>query len=141
MAATNPSKTVYPYAEMFKVDTNGTTAVEIWNIPKGTAITMVLARIKVAGVGAGGSIIVGDDDDDNGYILAGLVCGGTVGTVFGDSITERGAYLAGGDASELHAGKWKLYADGTKTLKLDCDTAMTTEATVEVFVFGYRYNL
>jgi len=139
---TTPNKTIYPFAEMFEVDTDGTTAVEVWKIPAGTAITMVLMRIGVAGAGAGGSVIVGDNDDDNGFILAGLFCGGTVGTIFGDAITERGDYLnatGGAAATSTHAGKWKVYTDATKSIYIDCDTDMTTEATVQVFIFGYRY--
>jgi len=137
-----PIQTLYPFAEMFDVDTNGTTAVEIWDIPKGTIITMVLAEIKVAGVGSGGDIIIGDDDDDNGYILAGTLCGGTVGTIFGDAVAERGIYLTNSaDANESHAGKWKVYRTATKTLKMDCSVDMTTEGTMRVSVFGYRYKV
>ena len=136
----NPVGTVYPFAEMFEVQTDEQTAVNVWNIPKGTIITMVLAKVKVAGTGSGGNLIVGDDDDDNGYILAANLCGATVDTVYGDLPAERGVYLASGSAAGTHAGKWKVYTAAGKELKIDCSATLTTEATVEVFVFGYRYK-
>lgn len=138
LSTLNPVGTVYPFEEMFEVKTDGTDAVDIWNIPKGTIIKMVLAKIKVAGTGTGANIIIGDDDDDNGYILAASACGVAVDTVYGDAVAERGAYLEAG-ATGTHAGSWKVYTAAGKELKLDCSAELTTEATIEVFVFGSRY--
>ena len=138
----NPVKTIYPFAEMFEVTTDGTTAVEIWAIPAGTIITMVLAKIKVAGTGSASNLIIGDDDDDNGYILAASCCGVAVDTVYGDAVAERGKYLnepTTGAAVATHAGPWKVYTAAGKELYLDASAALTTEAVIEVFVFGYRY--
>ena len=138
----NPVKTIYPFAEMFEVSTDGTTAVKIWDIPAGTIITMVLAKIKVQGTGASSNIIVGDDDDDNGYILAATTCGAVADTVYGDAVAERGTYLnepSMGSAVATHAGPWKVYTAVGKALYLDASAALTTEAVIEIFVFGYRY--
>jgi len=134
----NPVKTIYPFAEMFEVTTDGTTAVKIWDIPAGTVITMVLAKIKVAGTGSASNLTIGDDDTADGYILAASCCGAAVDTVYGDAIAERGSYLAA--ATGLgHAGAWKVYTAAGKELYLDASAALTTEAVIEVFVFGYRY--
>lgn len=139
--ALQPHQTVYPFAEMFRVTTALQVAQVIWDIPAGTIITMVLAKIKTAGTGTGANIIVGDTDDDNGYILACAVCGTTVDTVFGDTVDERGAYLNHhGTAVHTHAGVWKVYSAAGKQLLLDCSADLTTEAVIDVFVFGYRYD-
>ena len=134
----NPTKTIYPFSEVFRVTTNAQVAQDVWNIPKGTIITRVLVQIVTAATGAANNIIVGDDDDDNGFILAASICGATVGTVYGDNITELGAYFAG--ATTLgHAGKWKEYHAAGKEIKIDQSATATTEAVVDIFVFGYRY--
>uniref|UniRef100_A0A6M3J416 Uncharacterized protein n=1 Tax=viral metagenome TaxID=1070528 RepID=A0A6M3J416_9ZZZZ len=135
-----PIRTIYPFAEVFEISTNGTTAVDVWDIPINTIITMVLARVKVAGAGSGGNLIVGDDDDDDGFILAANLCGATVATIYGDAVAERGAYLEAG-ATGTHAGSWKVYPAAGKELKIDCSVDMTTEATIELFVFGYSYHV
>ena len=140
LSTLNPVGTVYPFAEMFEVETNAQESVDIWNIPKGTIITMVLAKIKVVGTGGAANIIIGDDDDDNGYILAASVCGVAVDTIYGDAVAERGEYTNTGGAIDTHAGPWKVYTAAGKELKLDCSATLTTEATIEVFVFGYRYK-
>lgn len=139
MAGTTPKKTLYPFAEMFEVDTDGTDSVDVWDISRGTIITMVLAKIKTPGTGSG-NIIVGDDDDDNGFILA---ADGTAAadTVYGDAVAERGAYFTNaGGGLESHAGKWKVYTSAGKEIKMDCSNALTTEATIDIFVFGFRYH-
>ena len=135
----NPTKTIYPFSEVFRATTSAQTAADVWKIPKGTIITRVLVQIVTAATGSANNIIVGDDDDDNGFILAASICGATVGTVYGDSPTELGAYLAGGDASGTHAGKWKEYHAAGKEIKIDQSASATTEAVVDIFVFGYRY--
>ena len=134
-----PKKTLYPFAEMFEVETNAQVSVDIWDIPKGTIITMVLAKVKVAGTGTAANIIVGDDDVDNGYILAAAVCGTSVDTVYGDATAERGEYLELG-ADGVHAGSWKVYSSAGKELKMDCSASLATEAIMDIFVFGFRYH-
>ena len=141
--STTPIETLYPFAERFVVDTDGTDAVDIWDIPAGTIITRVLVQIDVDGTGdSGGNIIVGDDDDDNGYILAANVCGGTAGTVYGDHINELGEYLEpSGAVGSYEPGCWKTYSSAGKELKLDCSAALTTEATLSIYVFGFRASI
>jgi len=129
---------MYPFAEVFEVDTNGTTAVDVWDIPAGTIIAMVLAEIQVSSTGTGANIIVGDDDDDDGFILAASCCT-TAGTIYGDAPEERGAYLYTGVS--YHSGKWKYYDAAGKELKIDSSAANTTEATLRIYVFGYRYTV
>ena len=141
LSTLNPVGTVYPFAEMFEVTPSlaADTAVNIWNIPKGTIITMVLAKIKTACAGAASNLIIGDDDDDNGYILAGAFCGQAADVIYGDAIAERGIYLAA--ATGLgHAGAWKVYTAAGKELKLEQSGTLTTAGAIEVFVFGYRYK-
>jgi len=140
----NPVGAIYPFAERFRVATASTTSTDFWNIPAKTIITMVLVRVVTAPVDAGGSnIIVGDDDDDNGYILAASICCGvTAGTIYGDAIEERGAYLndVGGTAIATHAGKWKTYESAGTEMSIALSAAVDTEGVVDVFVFGYRYT-
>lgn len=132
-----PKKILYPFAEVFEGTTNGITSVALWDIPAGTIITMVMARIKTAGVGTG-NLLVGDDDDDNGFVLAGDATA-TAGTKYGDKPTERGVYL---EATAGEPGDWKVYEAAGKELRLDCDAAtLTTEAVVEVFVVGFRWDV
>ena len=126
---------VYPFAEMIEVETNGTTAVDVLSIPKYTIIEGVLVRIKTAATGDANNLIIGDDDDDNGYIVA-ADAKGTAGTVYGDDPTERGAYLY--DATKK-GGFVKLYAAAGKEIKVVLSTAATTEAVLQVFVFGKRF--
>jgi len=146
----NPSKTVYPFAEIFEVTTSkvADASVDIWDIPAGTIITMVLAKIKTAGVTTG-NLIIGDDDDDDGYLIAADACA-AVDTIYGDMIEERGRYIAGGVAGTPAGAScspaWKAYTcAGTvgtpvaKELKIEQSGTLTTAAVIEVFVFGYRY--
>jgi len=139
MAGTTPKKTIYPFAEMFEITCSKVQdeAVDIWEIPAGTMITLVLAKIKTAGVGAS-NLIIGDDDDDNGYILAGD-CVVAVDTVYGDVAEERGVYLTGTTIATCQ-GTHKLYKSAGKTLKIEQSGTQTTAAVVDVFVFGYRYH-
>ncbi len=132
---TNPKQTIKPFSEIFEINTSGTDSVAIWNIPKGTIITKVLAKIKTAGSGSG-NLIIGDDDDPDGFILAADATA-AADTIYGDAPEELGAYLYMGVS--YHSTKWKQYTS-TKTLSIDCSDALTTEATVDVFVFGYSYT-
>ena len=138
MAGTTPMRTLEDFSEVFEVDTSGTDSVDVWEIPKGTIIKMVLAEVVVAGVGAsGGNLTVGDDDDGDGFIVAANLCGATVGTIYGDSASERGAYL--NSQVPCHTVNWKVYSTAGKEIKIDCSAALTTEATVRIFVYGTRY--
>lgn len=130
-----PKQTLYPFAEMLEITTNGTTSVDIWVIPAGTIITRVLAKIRVIGVGTG-NLRIGDDDTNDGFILA-KDATAAVDTVYGDDVADLGAYLDSG----TNAGMWKLYASSGKEIKIDVDAStLTTEATIDVFIFGYRYS-
>ncbi len=139
MAVTEPTKTIYPFAEKFTKDTSTTTAVSVWTIPAGAIITMVLAEVGVAATGSANNIIVGDTDDDNGYITALSICGATVGTIFGDSAKERGVYLTLDETTGIHAGHWKVYTSAS-TLTMTASASATTEATMNIYVFGYKYK-
>ena len=141
MASLNPSKTIYPFAEMFVVTTNGTTAVDVFEIPKQTAITMVLCEVVTASTGGAQTVYVGDASDPNGFIVGGTLCGATVGTVFGDRVSERGAYLndtTGGTAIDTHGGQWKLYTTPGKQVEVVLSATSTTAGVVNVYIFGYR---
>jgi len=135
-----PKKTLYPFAEIFEIECSATAdaAVDIWDIPAGTIITMVLAKIKTAQVGAG-NIIIGDDDDDNGYIVAADAVV-AVDTIYGDVQAERGEYLKTAGQADPHAPQWKVYTAAGKELKIEQSGTATTQAVVDVFVFGYRYH-
>ena len=135
---TTPKQTLYPFAEMFEIETNSTTSVDIWDIPAGTIITMVLAKIKVAAVVAG-NITIGDDDDADGFILAADAVV-ALDTIYGDAVNERGPYLYPQGQSAPHSGKWKVYTAAGKELKIQQSGTATTAAVVDVFVFGYRYQ-
>jgi hypothetical protein len=132
---TNPSKTAEPFAEIFRVDTSSTDNVYVWDIPKGTIIELVMAKIYVAGTGSG-NIIVGDASDADGYILAHDATSAT-DHIAGETPEERGAYLYMGVS--YHSEKVKFYASSGSQLIMDCSGTLTTEATVDIFVFGKRY--
>ena len=136
--ATTNERPLYPFARIFQVATSSTDAVDIWQIPVGTIITRVLAQINVAGTGSG-NLTVGDDDSGNGYILAADATA-AAGTVYGDLNGELGTYLAGTAAGAGCAPCWKEYHATGKELKMDCSGALTTEATVDVMVFGYSFK-
>ena len=130
-----PKQTLYPFNAIFEVTTSGTDSVDIWQIPKGFVMTMVLAKMKTAGTGSG-NLTIGDDDAGDGFILAADATA-AADVVYGDAVTERGTYIY--DATSK-AGHVKVYTVATKELKLDCSAALTTEATIDVFVFGYTYS-
>ena len=134
--ATTNERPLYPFARIFQVETSAQTAVDIWQIPAGTIITRVLAQINVAGTGSG-NIIIGDDDDDNGYVLAADATA-AAGTVYGDGVAEVGVYI--NDTQATCGGSWKEYHASGKELKMDCSATLTTEATVDVMVFGYSFK-
>ncbi len=129
---------VYPFAEVYTVATSGTAAVDVWDIPAGTIITSVLAKIKTAGSASSGtsSITVGDDDTASGFITA---ADGTASadTVYGDAPSERGVYLYDGT---IRGGYVKFYTAAGTELKLTNSVVAAAETTVDIFVMGYRYN-
>ena len=132
--AGTPKKTAYPFSEIFEVTTSGTSSVTFWDIPAGTIITRVLAKIKVAGTGSG-NLTIGDDDAGNVFVLAGDATA-AADVIYGDDTTELGAAFY--DSTKKGA-QWKVYTAAGKEMQIDCSAALTTEATVDVFVFGYRY--
>ena len=135
----NPRGPLYPFAERIRATTDGTDAVDVWNIPEKTIITMVMVRVVTAGTGSASNFICGDDDDDDGFIVATAIGGATAGSIWGDLPTERGAYLLG--ATTGHSPMiWKVYEDAGKEIKIDASVALTGELTVDIFVFGYRYD-
>ena len=132
MAVTD-RKTAYPFAEVFEVTSNGTTAVEICTLPANTIVTGVIVLIKTAAT-VTGNLIIGDASDDDGYISA---QDGTAaaGTIYGDTPSERGAYLYD---STVKGGYWKLLVTAT-AVNLDMSDAPTVEGVYEVTIFGYSY--
>ncbi len=130
-----PKQTLHPFAEMFEATTNGTSNVTVWDIPKGTIINLVLAKIKTAGTTAG-NIVIGDAATANAYILS-ADAAAAADTIYGDIPSERGVYIRVTGDSACGAGvKCNTAA---ATLIMDCDAALTTEAVVDVYVFGWRY--
>ncbi len=127
---------VYPGSILVEVECNGTTAIAVWAIPAGTLIEQVLARIKVAGVGAA-NLTVGDDDAATGFLVAADTVV-AVGTVYGEVPTTRGAYLY--DAT-VKAGYIKLYASAGKSVKIVLSGAQTTNAVVQVLIKCARMAL
>lgn len=126
--------TVYPVAEMVDIQSEGTTAVDVFSIPDGMIVEEVLVIIKTALVDAdANNLIVGDDDDDNGYIVA-ADAKAAVGTVYGADPTERGDYLY--DATKKGSFV-KVYPAG-KTLKFKLSVAPDTEGEYLVYIFGKR---
>ena len=132
----SPTKTVKPFAEIFRGTTNGTTNVPLWDIPAGTIIELVLCKTIVAGVGTG-NLMVGDTDNTDGFIAASDATA-AADTILGDDPTERGDYLYD---STKKGSFVKHYESAGKQLILDGSAAtLTTEATVEVIVKGLRYS-
>lgn len=129
-------KTAYPIAELIEVTSQGTTPIDLMAIGDGVVIEQVLTRVKTPAVGAS-NLIVGDDDDDNGYILAGDATAAG-GTVYGDAVTERGAYLY--DATSK-GGHVKFYGAAGKELKFKLSAGPTTEGVFQVLVIGHRFAL
>lgn len=127
---------VYPFAEMIQVLSEGDTIIDVLSIPAGTLIEHVGVIIKTPAVGAS-NLIVGDDDDDNGFITAADAVA-AANTVYGDDPTERGAYLY--DATKK--GAFRKYYTAAKTLKfvLSADPA-TSEGVYQVIVVGKRFAI
>lgn len=133
----HPRGTLYPFSEIIRATTADTTNTTIWTIPAKTIITMVLAKVVVAGSGSTTNYAtVGDEDDEDGF-LAGFDPNSAADTIIGEVPTTRGAYLYDGT---VKAGYWKLYP-AAKSMIVDCEvTTLTTQITFDVMVFGYRYG-
>jgi len=131
----NPTSSVYPFAERFRVQSNGITDVEVWEIPVGTIITDVFVIVVTAGVGSTTNyVVVGDESDEDGFI-AGFNPASTAGTVIGDDPTERGDYLYDSTKKALCG---KVYV-ATSTLEVACEVATnTTDPIFDLIVIGYR---
>ena len=125
----------YRICEQFRVQTNGTTPVDILQVLPGTVIDHVVARCETPGTGAA-NLTIGDDDDADGFVLAGDHTA-AAGTHYGDAPTERGVYLR--DATEK-AGYVKAY-NAAKTLKAVLSATGTTQGTWQVTVEGYRVDI
>jgi len=128
-------KSGYAIAEMFRVQSQGVTPVPFMTILPGTVIQRVTARIETPGTGAA-NLTVGDDDDADAFLLAADHTA-AAGTIYGDTTTERGAYLY--DATNK-GGHVKLY-NVAKTLSLVLSAAGTTQGIHQVFIVGHRYDL
>lgn len=138
MSTLNPTRTAYPFVEVFRAQTSGVTDVNIWNIPAYTIITDVWVRVVTAGVGNTTSYVaVGDQDDEDGFI-AGFDPNSAAETCVGDDPTERGDYLYDATKKTL-CGK---FYKATKTLEvvLEIATNVTTEPIFDVIVAGYRFS-
>ncbi len=138
---------VYDFAEMVEVETSGTTAVDVLSIPQYTLIEKVLVRIKTAATsGSAVNLTVGDDDDADGFIVA-SDAKANAGTVYGDAVAELGAYLKesvsddGNNSHDQPIPGGKLYAAAGKEVKVVLSAAPTTEAVLQVFIFGKRFNV
>ena len=128
-------KSGYAIAELFRVQSNGVTPVPFMTVLPGTVIENVTVRVETPGTGAA-NLIVGDDDDADGYALPADHTA-PAGTIYGDGVTERGAYLY--DATSK-AGHVKLY-NAAKTLSLALSAAGTTQGIHQVLVVGHRYDI
>lgn len=127
---------VYPFAEMVQVVSEGTTVFDVMSIPAGTLIEHIGVIIKTPAVGAS-SLFVGDDDDQNGFILEGSAVA-AANTIYGDDPTERGAYLY--DATKK--GAFRKYYTAAKTLRFGLSAnPATSEGVYEVIVIGHRFGI
>lgn len=126
--------TVYPVAEMIMVESEGVTAVELYSIPDGMVVNLVLAVVKAPCTDEdANTLIVGDEDDDNGYIVAADAKAAAL-TVYGGDPTQRGAYLY--DATKK--GSFAKVYSAPKTLKFKLSAAPDAEGEYYIYIFGHR---
>lgn len=128
--------TVYPFAEMFEVTSQGTTAIELTSFLDGMIIEGVIVHVKTPATGTA-NLIVGDTDDDNGFITA-QDATQAAETIMGADVTERGAYLYNATSK---AGHLKVYTTTTKKLTFELSAAPTTEGVFNVIIFGHRSGM
>ena len=142
MAIVN-KRTMYPFSECIRVQTNGTTPVHVMPIPAGTIIERVMARVTIAATGTPGNFMAGDYTpadvvgDADGFIAAIASGGGVITTVIGDVGAELGAYLY--DSTEKK-DRVKLYSSAGYDLTVELSAATATiEPTLDILVTGHRY--
>jgi hypothetical protein len=135
MAVLNQAS-VYHFAEKFEVQSQGITAIDLMSFQDGEIIEGVIVHIKTPATGAC-NLIVGDDDDPDGFIAA-ADGSAAADTIYGDGVTERGAYLYD---STSKAGHYKVYQTITKKLKFVLSAAPTTQGVYNVIVFGHRSGI
>jgi len=147
-------RTMYPMAEMVEVAAEGTTVIDLVDIPEGTIIESVLVRVKTPATGDAANLIVGDAGDPDGFIVA-KDAHGAAGTVYGDAPAERGVYLDAGHthtentaasytqnattALALGSSTQKLYAAAAKVRFVL--SAAATGGVYQVFVTGKRFAI
>lgn len=131
-------KRMYPMAECFEVESEGTTVIDLVTIPAGTLVEKVLVRIETAATGTA-NLLVGDDDDADGFVVASDATA-NAGTVYGDAVAEIGAYLKGatGATDGYCPLPGKFYAAEGKAIKFKLSAAPTTEGVFQVMVVGKR---
>lgn len=126
----------YPWAEMFETRSEGTTPVLLATISPGMMIRGALVRVKTPAVlVAAVTVAIGDTDDADGYLLD-ADAKAIADTIYGDSVTERGAYLY--DATSK-AGHLKFYI-ATKELRLVLSAVPTTEGVYQVVMWGHKID-
>ena len=113
------------------VESNGTPAVDVVSIPIDHEVSEVWARVAVAGTGSA-NMTLGDDDDPNGFIEAADHTS-AAGTIFGDAITERGAYQAVNPGTDDSALPPKKYVATGKEIKLVLSGAGTIQSFWDVY--------
>jgi hypothetical protein len=134
MAVVN-QRPIYLINECVQVQTNSTTAVDVYTIQAQSVIEKVTVLMVTPAVRAAGGVdlTVGDDDSANGYILA-ASAKGAANTVYGDAVAECGTYI---DATTPNG---KFYTAVGKEIKIVCSAANDTEAVAKVIIKGYRYS-
>lgn len=129
-------RTGYDFAELYEVLSQGTTAITVASLPKGTMVSEVIVKVKTPAVGAS-NLLVGDDDDADGFTAPGDAVA-VAGTLYGDLTTERGVYLY--DATSK-GGHVKLYT-ADKSLKFSLSAIpATSEGVYEVLIKGTRFGV
>lgn len=130
----------WPDMVVVEVESEGTTSIDLLDIPADTLIERVLVRIKTAATGTA-NLIVGDDDDDNGFIVAADATAAAA-TVYGDAIAEVGAYLMqASGATSGYCPNDKLYTATGKEVKFVLSAAPTTEGVYQVIIKLHRFQL
>lgn len=137
--------TVYPFAEMFEVESESTDIVKIWAIPAYTLIERVIVEVKTPGVRGAGAVTlsIGDTTTADGYIVASDALG-AAGTVYGDVTSEIGSYLKEALTPDVATCLGKLYTAAGEYLELVLSAIILstdTECVLRVFVFGKRFDV
>jgi len=137
-------RTMYPMAEMVEVAAEGTTVIDLVDIPEGTIIESVMVRVKTPATGTAANLTVGDAADADGFIVA-ADAKAAAGTIYGDDIDEVGAYLkaavtcAATSANAQVGHNGHLYAAAAKVKFVL--SAAATGGVYQVFVTGKRFAI